>query len=219
NTPNAAQFKNLALKHAKELFHLFEGVLASGDESYVHVATGNLHPHLDTEKENANVGGESETYDGYGEGSYSNQQSSGAGNLNGDSSNANSGTQSTADTSDSSGKRKKAEPAKDGDAKLDDVVELVKEQFLFYKKQKEEKKAEREARKQLEMAELDAYSLRACLVYINSMKRSGATQLKMEDYSVAMVKLAQSLEMRKTFMMLESLDEKAQFICGLARLG
>ncbi|KAI3892148.1 hypothetical protein MKW92_008225 [Papaver armeniacum] len=62
------------------------------------------------------------------------------------------------------------------------------------------------------MAELDAYSLRACLVYINSMKRSGATRLKMEDYSVAMVKLAQSLEMRKTFMMLESLDEKAQFI-------
>ncbi|KAI3850691.1 hypothetical protein MKW98_030751, partial [Papaver atlanticum] len=170
-------------------------------------------------KDNADVGGESETYDGCGEGSYSNQQSYGAANQNVDSSNANYGTQSTADTSNSSGKRGKAEPAKDGDAKLDDVVELVKEQFLFYKKQKEEKKAEREARMQLEMAELDAYSLRACLVYINSIKRSGAIQLKMEDYSVAMVKLAQSLEMRKTFMMLESLDEKAQFICGLARLG
>ncbi|KAI3981180.1 hypothetical protein MKX01_016315 [Papaver californicum] len=190
--PKAAQFRTSGLKYADNLYNLFEVVLASENESFVHMSTGVLCPHLETDKDSANAG-----------------------------------SQSNAGTSNNSGKRKRIEPADDVVAKLDEFIELVKEHFSFYKQHKEEKKAEQQARKQLESAEvdarqqleradMDAYSLRECMVSINNMRRSESVKLRMKDYGLAMVKLAQSLDLRKGFILLDTFEEKMLFICGLS---
>ncbi|KAI3955501.1 hypothetical protein MKW98_028446 [Papaver atlanticum] len=194
--PKAAQFRTSGLKYADKLYNLFEVVFASENESFVHMPTGVLCPHLEADKDNS----------------------------------ADAGSQSNAGTSNNSGKRKRREPAaEDGVAKLDELIDLVKEHFLFYRQHKEEKKAERQqarkhhhesaetdTRKQLEGAEMDAYSLRECMVSINNMRRSESIKLRMKDYGIAMVKLAQSLDLRKAFIMLDTVEEKMLFICGLS---
>ncbi|KAI3955577.1 hypothetical protein MKX01_034899 [Papaver californicum] len=112
--PKAAQFRTSGLKYADNIYNLFEVVLASENESFVHMSTGFLCPHLEADKDSTN-----------------------------------GGSQSNAGTSNNSGKRKRRELADDG-------VDLVKEHFLIYKQHKVEIKAERQVRKQLESAEMDA---------------------------------------------------------------